>query len=163
MGAYLQDFVNFEQDDWAKLLSMAELVYNNAKNSSIGHMPFELNCGYYPQASYKEDIDPRSQLKSADKLATKLRKLMAVCKEKFQHTQVFQKQYHDKYTKPRSYVLDERVWLNSKYIKTKQNHKLGTKSFRPFRVLHPIGKQAYKLELPKNWKIHDVFHVSLLE
>lgn len=26
-----------------------------------------------------------------------------------------------------------------------------------------VGKQAYKLQLPKNWKIYDVFHVSLLE
>ena len=30
-------------------------------------------------------------------------------------------------------------------------------------MLHPVGKQAYKLELPKKWKIHDVFHVLLLE
>ena len=30
-------------------------------------------------------------------------------------------------------------------------------------MLHPIGKQAYKLELPKKWRIYDVFHVSLLE
>ena len=30
-------------------------------------------------------------------------------------------------------------------------------------MLHLIGKQAYKLELPKKWKIHDVFYVSLLE
>ena len=26
-----------------------------------------------------------------------------------------------------------------------------------------MGKQAYKLEPPKRWRIHDVFHVSLLE
>ncbi len=26
-----------------------------------------------------------------------------------------------------------------------------------------MGKQAYKIELPKKWRIHDVFHVSLLE
>ncbi len=26
-----------------------------------------------------------------------------------------------------------------------------------------MGKQAYKLELPKSWRIHDVFHMSLLE
>ena len=26
-----------------------------------------------------------------------------------------------------------------------------------------MGKQAYKLKLPKKWRIHDVFHVSLLE
>ena len=30
-------------------------------------------------------------------------------------------------------------------------------------MLHPVGKQTYKLELPKKWRIHDVFHVSLLE
>ena len=30
-------------------------------------------------------------------------------------------------------------------------------------MLHPIDKQAYKLERPKKWKIHNVFHVSLLE
>ena len=26
-----------------------------------------------------------------------------------------------------------------------------------------MGKQAYKIELPKKWRIHDVFHVLLLE
>ena len=38
-----------------------------------------------------------------------------------------------------------------------------TKFFGPFRILHPVGKQVYKLKLPKKWRIHDVFHVSLLE
>ena len=53
--------------------------------------------------------------------------------------------------------------MNSRYIKTKCNRKLEAKFFGPFRVLHPVGKQAYKLELPKKWRIHDVFHMSLLE
>ncbi len=44
----------------------------------------------------------------------------------------------------KSYTLDDKVWLNSKYIKTLKNCKLG-----PFKVLYLIGKQAYKLELPK--------------
>ena len=30
-------------------------------------------------------------------------------------------------------------------------------------MLYPVGKQAYKFKLPKKWKIHDVFHLSLLE
>ena len=53
--------------------------------------------------------------------------------------------------------------MNSKYIKTKRNRILEFKFFEPFRVLHLVGKQAYKLELPKRWRIHDIFHLSLLE
>ena len=30
-------------------------------------------------------------------------------------------------------------------------------------MLHLVGKQAYKLELPRKWRIHDIFHVSLLK
>ena len=79
MEAYLQSFVNFEQNDWAKLLPMAEFAYNNIKNVSIGHMPFELNCGYHPCISFEENIDPRSRSKIVDKLSTELQKLMTVC------------------------------------------------------------------------------------
>ena len=43
--AYLRAFVNFEQNDWARLLSMADFAYNNAQNVITGHMLFELNCG----------------------------------------------------------------------------------------------------------------------
>ena len=149
MEAYLRAFVNFEQDNWARFLPMAEFAYNNAKNTSTSHMPFELNCGYHPQTSYKEDVDPRSQSKSANKLATKLRELIAVYKENLQLAQELQKQYHNKHVKPRSYAPGEKVWLNSKYIKTKQNRKLKAKFFGPLRVLHPVGKQTCKLELPK--------------
>ena len=45
--AYVGAFVNFEQNDWVRLLPMAKFAYNNAKNASTSHTPFELNCGYY--------------------------------------------------------------------------------------------------------------------
>ena len=142
---------------------MAEIAYNNAKNASTGHMPFELNGGYYPWMSYEEEVDFCSKSKSADKLSAELRELMIVCRENLHHAQELQKRAHDKGVKPRSYAPGDKVWLNSKYIKTKRNRKLEAKFFGPFRVLHPVKKQAYKLELPRKWRIHDVFHVSLLE
>ena len=163
MEVYLRAFVNFEQNDWARLLSMADFTYNNAKNASIGHTLFELHCGYHPRMSYKEEVDPRSKSKSAHKLSAELRELMIVCRENLHHAQELQKRAHDKGVKPRSYAPGDKVWLNSKYIKTKQNQKLEAKFFGPFRVLHPVEKQAYKLELPRKWRIYDVFHVSLLE
>ena len=36
MEAYLRAFFNYKQNDWAKLLLMAEFTYNNAKNTSTG-------------------------------------------------------------------------------------------------------------------------------
>ena len=57
MEAHLRAFVNFEQNDWAKLLSMAEFASNNTKNTSTGHTLFELNCGYHPRMSYEEDVN----------------------------------------------------------------------------------------------------------
>ncbi len=39
---------------------MAKFAYNNVKNASTDHMPFKLNCGFHPQAFYKEDVDFRS-------------------------------------------------------------------------------------------------------
>ena len=98
---------------------MAKFAYNNAKNASTGHMPFELNCGYHPRMSYKEDVDPRSKSKSADELSAELRELMIVCRENLHHAQELQKRAHDKGVKPRSYAPGDKVWLNSKYIKTK--------------------------------------------
>ena len=88
---------------------------------------------------------------------------MTVCQENLHHAQKLQKRAHNKGVKPKTYAPSDKVWLNNKYIKIKQNRKLEAKFFGPFRVLYPIGKQAYKLELPKEWRIHDVFHVSLLE
>ena len=58
--AYLRAFVNFEQNDSARLLPIAEFAYNNAKNSSIGHTPFELNYGYHSYISFEENTNPRS-------------------------------------------------------------------------------------------------------
>lgn len=35
--------------------------------------------------------------------------------------------------------------------------------FSPFQVIYLLSKQIYKLELLARWKIHDFFHMSLLE
>lgn len=66
MKAYLQAFVNIEQNNRAKLLLIVEFIYNNANNTSIGYMLFELNRGYYSYIPYKKDIDAQSKLNLVD-------------------------------------------------------------------------------------------------
>ena len=85
--AYLRAFVNWEKNDWAHLLPMVEFAYNNAKNATTGHTPFELNCGFHSQVSFKDDVDPRSKSRLANKLAKELRELMNICQENLLHVQ----------------------------------------------------------------------------
>ena len=163
MEAYLRAFVNYKQDNWARLLPMAEFAYNNVKHASTGYTPFKLNCGYHPRVSYEEDVNPRSRSNAADGMTEQLRNLIAACRENLQHAQELRKRANDKGTKPRNYAPSKKVWLNSKYIKTKRNRKLEAKFFEFFPVLHPVGSHAYKLELAKQWKIYYIFHIFLLE
>ena len=41
--------------------------------------------------------------------------------------------------------------------------KLQCRFVGPFKIIEVIGQQAYRLALPEDWKIHPVFHVSLLK
>ena len=70
--AYLLVFINFEQNKWARLLLVAEFVYNNAKNAITSHTHFKLNCEYYPYVSYKENFNPHSKSKIIKKSSSKL-------------------------------------------------------------------------------------------
>ena len=116
---------------------MAELAYNNAKHANTGYIPFELNCGCHLRVSCKGDVEPRSRSKVADELTEELRNFIAVCRENLQHAQKLQKRAHDKGFKPGSYAPGKKVWLNSKYMKTKCNRKLKAKFFGPFSSFAP--------------------------
>ena len=111
---------------------MAEFAYNNAKNASTGYTPFEFNCTYYPCVFYEKDLDPRSKLRTAEELPSEFHELMIVCQQNLHHAQELQKRGHNKGVKPQSYLSDEKVWLNSKYLKTKQNRKLEAKFLGSF-------------------------------
>ena len=53
--------------------------------------------------------------------------------------------------------------LSAKNLKMKKpNQKLSDKAVGPFRIRACIGKQAYRLAMPPTYRIHPVFHVSLL-
>ena len=56
------------------------------------------------------------------------------------------------------------IMLNAKNIGTKRHSpKLAHRLYGPFKILKQEGNLAYKLQISDRWKIHPVFHVSLLE
>ena len=90
-------------------MSIAEFVYNNAKNASTNHILFKFHCGYHLKVLFKEDIDPHSRFYSADKLAKELGKMIEIHYQNLLHTQELQKRTYNKRVKSRSYALGKKI------------------------------------------------------
>ncbi len=61
------------------------------------------------------------------------------------------------------YCVGDRVWLDAKNLTTTHpTAKLAPKCYGPFLVTAAISHTSYHLKLPPQWKIHNVFHASLL-
>ena len=56
------------------------------------------------------------------------------------------------------------VWLSTKNLPLRiGTYKLAAIWAGPYFVKNIVGDVAYRLELPSDWQIHDVFHVSQLK
>jgi len=75
------------------------------------------------------------------------------------------KRYYDRKALDQpDHKVGDQVMLNAKNIRTKRpSKKLSPKLYGPFKILEQRGNRAFKLEISPRWKIHPVFHVSLLE
>jgi hypothetical protein len=72
----------------------------------------------------------------------------------------------DKRRVDRVYKVGDKVLLSMKYLNLKHSEssrKLLPKWFGPFEVVQVVGPAAYKLKINPGWRVHPVFHVSLLE
>lgn len=69
--------------------------------------------------------------------------------QNFEDIQELQKQYYTKNVKSRSYIPNNKVWLNNKYIKTKYNYKLKSKFISLLWILYLVKIKAYKIKLLK--------------
>ena len=57
----------------------------------------------------------------------------------------------------------DRVWLDSRNLKTIYHKKMAPKREGPFLITEVLGPVTYQLKLPKSWRIHNVFHATLLK
>jgi len=61
------------------------------------------------------------------------------------------------------YKEGDQVWIEGTNLKTLYpTAKLGPKRYGPFKVLKQMSAAVYRVEIPKHWKIHNVFHANLI-
>ena len=60
-------------------------------------------------------------------------------------------------------TLGQKVWLETKNLRfLTDNKKLTAKRLGPFPITEVLGPYTYRLKLPEQWRIHPVFHPTLL-
>ena len=159
LETYLRMYTNYQQDDWADLLPIAEFAYNNAPHSATQISPFFANYGYNPRATLSLDVsvpDP-----TAHDFSKSLSDLHRYCREQ---VAVAQSQYQvpaDRRRLPApDFEVGDLVWLNAKNITTKRpSKKLDHKRLGPFPISQKISGHAFRLELPRGMRfLHPVFH-----
>ena len=79
--------------------------------------------------------------------------------------QARQKCFADQRRRAVEYKVGQYVKLSTKNLaqRAKGTPKLHPEFIGPFQVTARVGAQAYKLLLPEEMRIHNVFHVSLLQ
>jgi hypothetical protein len=145
------------------LLSLAEFAYNNSVTQATQLTPFFTIYGYHPKTiwtSSEETKNPALKVYSHWIKATHDRAMQALEKTKDNMS----KYYEQHHLLQPDYEVGDELILNAKNIRTvRPTRKLAPKLCGPFRVLAKIDKRAYRLELQSRWRIHNVFHTSLLE
>jgi hypothetical protein len=155
--------VNYQQDDWLALLSQAEFTYNNTTHTSTGVSPFFANYGFHPQFSLEIPGDSVNPL--AEKRAKRLGQVQQDLMAELKMTHEWQKKQADRRRKDHpNFKVGDKVWLLRKNIVTTcPCAKLDYKRLGPFKIAKLVNLVACRLELPPQFKIHNVFHVYLLE
>ena len=96
-------------------------MYNNAKTIGTRYIFFILNYGYYLCIFLKNNINFHFRLKLANKLVVEFKNMIFRYKNNLCYIQKLLKQANNKRKKPKYYIFSKKLWLNSKYIKTKYN------------------------------------------
>jgi len=60
------------------------------------------------------------------------------------------------------FKLGQKVWLDTRNVKTRYHWKMAPKREGPFEIAQVMGPLTFKLKLPKSWRIHNIFHAVLL-
>lgn len=159
----LRMFTTRRQDDWSDLLPIAEFAYNNSLHAATGFSPFYATYGYHPTLSFKSPTN--SIVPAAEERIRHLHDVHEEVKNMIKIAGEQAKQNYDRHVQeqPGFKVGDNVLLRHDNIATTQESRKLAPKFLGPYPIIAKISDLVYKLKLPKTLRIHDIFHVSLLE
>ena len=156
--AYLAIYCASHPEEWLMALHTLEFTHNNHQHTDRQKTPFELMFGDSPQAIPHSFENTRFPVVEAKMKQLWRNREEALAAHELARTRMIE-QKKSKFT---LFQKGEKVWLDSRNLKTLYHKKMAPKWEGPFEITNVLGPLTYQLKLPETWKIHSVFHASLL-
>ncbi len=161
---YLRCYINYRQNDWVQLLSVAQLTFNSTTTEVISVSSFFANYEFKSKTLKKS----RKFVQLAQKATLQIEQLQLLQKELQKNIQFLSKRmtlYANK-KRDRKPTLKERnkAYLLRWNIKTKRSsNKLNHMKLESYKILEIKESINYKLNLSASMRIHLIFHICLLK
>ena len=161
---YLRHYVNYEQNDWAPKLALAEFRLNNTYHETIGTTPFFANTMRHPIATPADQRPVTAPHAAAESAAQDFKDLSDRMQAHMENAQAYWKKHADARRLEVPFKVHDLVWLQTRNLQTtRPSKKLDYKFIGPYPITEQLGPVTFKVGLPAHLKIHDVFHASLLK
>jgi hypothetical protein len=152
---------------WEECLPHVEFAYNRSLHSTTKMCPFEIVYGLLPRAT----IDLMSLLSSkklnfdAKQRAELMLKMHETTKENIERKNAKYKISGDKGRKQLDFEPGDLVWLHlrKERFPDLRKSKLMPRVDGPFKVLEKINENAYKLDLPADFRVSLTFNIADLK
>jgi hypothetical protein len=152
---YIQIFTDYYQKNWRQLLPLAQYTLNSWPNATTKKAPFELIMGHIPRMHQPTCTTSSPTLNDRLTSIFQARKDAADTLRKSQSLEL-----------PSNFVpycVGDRVWLEGQNLNTTHpSAKLAPRHYGPFLMTAAVSRTSHLLKLPASWRIHNVFHTSLL-
>ena len=135
LEGYPRNFVNYDQNDWYQLLSLAEYAYHNSKASAHKLTPFCANYGFHPQTEWMKERE--AQNPGATMYTQWMTTVQENARTTLEQTREATKKYYNRKATPQPDIATgDLVMLNAKKIQSKHPiRKFTPRLYGPFKVL----------------------------
>ncbi|GJP43485.1 hypothetical protein CLOM_g2939, partial [Closterium sp. NIES-68] len=150
-----------EISKWDLHLPVLEFAYNNATHAATGQTPFFLCYGRHPLTPQKPTTSATVQ--PAHDFITTMHQLWDRTHKRLLDIQQQQKRQADRHRNDHTISVGDQVLLDTCNLDISHlPSKLRPRFCGPFLVEAQVTPVTFRLRLPATWKIHNAFHVQLL-
>lgn len=144
---------------WPQVLSRIQAILNNTSSSTTGKTPNELAYGFSP----RRPLDLLTALPTPNSLAARSDAAEAISFALLNQKMAYDRRHQLLFMKVGEWAM---LRLHKGYnipSTGEVTKKLTQQYVGPFLILAKVGRLAYKLYIPGDWKIHPVFSIAQLE